>query len=35
MLYQMKDGGIARERRLYDYSALLIQIGVLRSKPNF
>jgi C-1 hydroxylase len=35
MLYTMKDGTILRERRHYDYSALLIQIGVLRSKPNF
>jgi predicted ester cyclase len=35
MLYEMKDGAIFREQRLYDFSALLIQIGVLRSKPNF
>ena len=34
-LYTMKDGLILHEQRLYDYSALLIQIGVLRSKPNF
>jgi steroid delta-isomerase-like uncharacterized protein len=35
LLYEMKDGGIFHEQRLYDFSALLIQIGVLRSKPNF
>jgi len=35
LLITMKDGLIEREQRLYDYSALLIQIGVLRSKPNF
>jgi hypothetical protein len=31
----VKDGAITREQRLYDFSALLIQIGVLRSKPNY
>ena len=35
MLCTMEDGEIVRERRLYDFSALLIQVGVLRSKPNF
>jgi predicted ester cyclase len=35
MLYTMKDGFIYHEQRHYDYTALLIQIGVLRSKPNF
>jgi predicted ester cyclase len=35
LLYTMKDGLIFHEQRLYDYSALLIQIGVLKSKPNF
>jgi len=34
-LYQMKDGLIQQERRIDDFSALLIQIGVLRSKPGF
>jgi steroid delta-isomerase-like uncharacterized protein len=34
-LFTMKDGLILHEQRQYDYSALLIQIGVLRSKPNF
>lgn len=35
LLYTMKNGLIDYEQRLYDYSALLIQIGVLKSKPNF
>lgn len=35
LLSTMRDGLIANERRLYDFSALLIQIGVLKSKPNF
>jgi steroid delta-isomerase-like uncharacterized protein len=35
LLFTMKDGFVLREQRMYDYSALLIQIGVLRSKPNF
>jgi hypothetical protein len=30
----MTDGGlIQHERRLYDFTSLLIQVGVLRSKP--
>jgi len=33
LLHTMEDGLILHEQRLYDYSALLIQIGVLRSKP--
>jgi predicted ester cyclase len=35
LLYTTRDGRILHEQRQYDYSALLIQIGVLRSKPNF
>jgi predicted ester cyclase len=35
LLCTMKEGAILLEQRLYDFSALLIQIGVLRSKPNF
>ena len=35
LLQTMEDGLILHELRLYDYSALLIQIGVLRSKPAF
>jgi predicted ester cyclase len=28
-----EDGLIARERRIYDFTGLLVQIGVLRAKP--
>jgi steroid delta-isomerase-like uncharacterized protein len=35
LLYTMADGAIQLEHRLYDFSAFLIQIGVLRSKPSF
>jgi steroid delta-isomerase-like uncharacterized protein len=33
-LYQVRDGAIIRERRLYDFTALLLQIGVLKAKPE-
>jgi C-1 hydroxylase len=32
-VYDMADGLIQSERRYYDFTSLLIQIGVLRSKP--
>lgn len=35
LFFTMGDRLIERERRMYDFSALLIQIGVLRSRPNF
>jgi steroid delta-isomerase-like uncharacterized protein len=33
MLCTIANGLIASERRLYDFTSLLIQVGVLRSKP--
>jgi steroid delta-isomerase-like uncharacterized protein len=33
-LFEMGDGLIRSEKRLYDFTGLLIQIGVLRSKPG-
>ena len=33
-LYEMKDGLIQSERRMYDFTGLLIQLGVLKSKPR-
>ncbi len=30
----LKEGRIAHERRMYDFTALLLQIGVLRAKPR-
>lgn len=32
-LYEMRDGLIAHERRYYDFTGMLIQLGVLRGKP--
>jgi uncharacterized protein len=32
-LIEMKDGLIAYERRYYDFTGLLMQLGVLRGKP--
>jgi steroid delta-isomerase-like uncharacterized protein len=32
-MFEMKDGLIAFERRYYDFTGLLIQLGVLRGKP--
>jgi len=30
---QLQDGRIIHERRMYDFTGLLVQIGVLRAKP--
>jgi steroid delta-isomerase-like uncharacterized protein len=32
-LHTMKDGKILEEQRIYDFTGLLIQVGVLKSKP--
>jgi len=32
-LYDLKDRQIVRERRIYDFTGLLVQIGVLKAKP--
>ncbi|MEZ5317134.1 MAG: ester cyclase [Vicinamibacterales bacterium] len=32
-LFTMRDGLVAHERRLYDFTGLLIQVGILRGKP--
>jgi steroid delta-isomerase-like uncharacterized protein len=32
-LMEMRDGLIAYERRYYDFTGLLIQLGILKSKP--
>ena len=31
--YQLEDGKIVRERRIYDFTGMLVQIGVLKAKP--
>jgi len=33
LIYDIEDGLIVRERRIYDFTGLLIQLGVLRGKP--
>lgn len=32
-LYELKDRKIVRERRIYDFTGLLVQIGLLKAKP--
>ena len=32
-LYDLQDGRIVRERRIYDFTGVLIQIGLLKAKP--
>ena len=32
-LYDLQDGQIVRERRIYDFTGVLIQIGLLKAKP--
>jgi hypothetical protein len=34
MLYALDHGQISHEQRIYDFTALLIQIGVLKAKPK-
>ena len=31
--YQLEKGKIVRERRIYDFTGMLVQIGVLKTKP--
>jgi steroid delta-isomerase-like uncharacterized protein len=33
IISSVRDGHIARERRIYDFAGLLIQLGVLKAKP--
>ena len=32
-LYEFKDGKIVRDRRVYDFTGTLIQVGTLKAKP--
>ena len=32
-LCELKDGFIIRERRVYDFTGLLLQVGALKAKP--
>jgi steroid delta-isomerase-like uncharacterized protein len=33
LMFEIADGLIARERRVYDFTGVLIQLGVLKGKP--
>jgi steroid delta-isomerase-like uncharacterized protein len=32
-LYEFRDGKIVRDRRVYDFTGMLVQVGTLRAKP--
>lgn len=34
LVFEFRDGKIAVEKRLYDFTGLLIQMGVIRAKPG-
>lgn len=34
LLFEFADGRIGRERRVYDFTGMLIQLGVLKAKPR-
>jgi steroid delta-isomerase-like uncharacterized protein len=34
LIFEWRDGKIAVERRLYDFTSLLLQVGVLKAKPG-
>lgn len=33
VVFEAKDGLITRERRIYDFTGLLVQVGVIKAKP--
>jgi predicted ester cyclase len=33
LIFDVQDGLITKERRIYDFTGMLIQLGVLRGKP--
>jgi steroid delta-isomerase-like uncharacterized protein len=33
-LYELRDGLIVRDRRVYDFTSVLIQLGILKAKPS-
>jgi predicted ester cyclase len=33
VLYTVADGCIVRERRIYDFTGMLVQAGILKAKP--
>jgi hypothetical protein len=33
LVFEFRDGKIVHEQRLYDFTALLLQVGVLKARP--
>jgi steroid delta-isomerase-like uncharacterized protein len=33
-VYELRDGRIAHERRIYDFTGVLVQVGLLKAKPS-
>ena len=33
LLYELEAGKIVRERRIYDFTGMLMQIGILKARP--
>jgi len=34
LVFELKDGLIARERRIYDFTGVLVQVGLFKAKPG-
>lgn len=34
LVFEMRDGKIIHERRMYDFTSLLVQLGVIKAKPG-
>ena len=34
LIFEFRDGKIVNERRLYDFTGLLVQLGVIKAKPG-
>jgi len=34
LVFELKDGLIVRERRIYDFTGVLVQVGLLKAKPG-
>ena len=34
LLFEVRDGKIIHERRMYDFTSLLVQLGVIKAKPG-
>ena len=33
LIFEFRDGKVALERRLYDFTALLLQVGIIKARP--